>query len=71
MAITTTTTQNGQSNNNSSKNEEFHKECALTTCGHYCSLCPPVLQQLLLLSQKCRTKNNTIPVRSKTQKKKQ
>src|SRR5689334_11091737 len=57
-----TTSQSEEVNHRESSMDEL-KSCALTTCGHFCGLCPPVLQQLILLSQKCQKRlHTTIPV---------
>lgn len=39
-------------NNNDSTTSFQRDSCSLTTCGHYCNLCQPILQQLILITQK-------------------
>ncbi|KAL6059860.1 26S proteasome non-ATPase regulatory subunit 10-like [Balamuthia mandrillaris] len=37
------------------------KDCCLVTCGHVCSLCRPIVQQLLYLCQSCMTQHAPHP----------
>ena len=45
------------------KNQNGEDRCCLSTCGHYCNMCHPILQQLLLLCHKCMSKYEQHPVR--------